>query len=111
MASAKDWLRRLLHRATEDTSRALKPRGVPVVEGSAAYSWVVLESLPSTTLGAMYADLLRQAAIPVMLREWGAGSAVLGGVPVGVDVLVPHDHIAMARDVLGREAEENPDER
>lgn len=89
MAVLARWLRRL----RGDSDQALVPQKKP--------DWVVVGSYSSAPLGAMYADLLEQAGITVLRREWGGGSAMLGGVPVGVNLLVPQDRLAEAREIVG----------
>jgi Putative prokaryotic signal transducing protein len=51
-------------------------------------------------LGEMYCDLLRQAGIPALLRDEGAGRGALGGALLNVRLLVPADHADRARAVL-----------
>lgn len=98
------WLRHLLTRlipadGTIAAGRALKPvrrqRRVPDEQ-----EWVLLESVGSAALGGLYQSLLRSAGVPVLTREWGGGSAVLGGVPVGVSLFVPRARLAEARAIL-----------
>jgi len=54
----------------------------------------------------MYADLLDQAGIPVLSQEWGGGSAMVGGVPVGVNLLVPQERLAEAKEIVGEDEAE-----
>ena len=93
MAVLARWLRRL----RADASQALEPRN----QRAQSRDWAVAGSYASAPLGAMYADLLEQAGIPVLRQEWGGGSAMLGGVPVGVNLLVPQDRLAEAREIVG----------
>lgn len=67
--------------------------------------WVLLESVHSAALGSLYMQQLARAGIPVMPREWGGGSAMLGGVPVGVSLFVPDDRLDEARAILDTEVE------
>ena len=60
---------------------------------------VVSES--SASLATMYQDVLRKAGIPVLARESGGGSALVGGVPVGMSLYVPVDRAEEARQLLG----------
>jgi len=92
------WLRRL--RGGSD--QGLAPQKQP----ASRRGWVVVGSYSSAPIGAMYADLLEQAGIPVLRKEWGGGSAMLGGVPVGVSLLVPQERLAEAKEIVeGDEAE------
>lgn len=93
MAVLARWLRRL----RGDPGQAL----VPQKKRAPERDWAVAGSYSSAPLGAMYADLLEQAGIPVLRQEWGGGSAMLGGVPVGVNLLVPQDRLAEAREIVG----------
>lgn len=93
MAFLARWLRRLRGGLGTDL--------VPGEKRVAERDWVVCGSYPSAALGTMYADILQQAGIPVVRQEWGGGSAMLGGVPVGVSLLVPRDRLAEAREILG----------
>lgn len=96
------WLRRLIERQKDPrTGRELTPRGARSRADQSGPMWVVVESVPSAALGAMYTDLLHQNGIPVQAREWGAGSGAFGGVPVGVRLLVPAEQLAAAREILG----------
>jgi len=92
------WLRRL--RGISD--QALAPRK----ERASEHGWVVFGSYSSSALGAMYADLLDQAGIPVLSQEWGGGSAMVGGVPVGVNLLVPQERLAEAKEIVGEDEAE-----
>lgn len=65
--------------------------------------WVLLESVHSAAMGSLYQQVLMRAGIPVMEREFGGGSALLGGVPVGVSLFVPRDRLQEALDILGQE--------
>jgi hypothetical protein len=62
--------------------------------------WVLIESVGSASLGAMYADLLQQAGIPVRIEQWDPGSGALGGLPRGMRLLVPQECESAAREVL-----------
>ena len=75
-----------------DEAIALAPRHKP--------QWQVVESVASPALGSVYAQVLRQAGIPVLTRDWGAGAGAMGGVSIGVRVMVPEDRIEDARAVL-----------
>ena len=87
------WLRRL--RGGSD--QGLIPQDRPAT----VHGWVIFGSYSSAALGAMYAHLLERAGIPVLRREWGGGSAMLGGVPVGVNLLVPQERLAEAKEFVG----------
>ena len=103
MAVLARWLRRLRGGSEEGL--------VPRKEPAARHEWAVVGSYASAPLGAMYADLLDQAGIPVLRQEWGGGSAMLGGVPVGVSLLVPQERLAEAKEIVGEdeaEREERP---
>ena len=97
MAVLARWLRFL----RGGSKRGLTPRERP----ASGQSWVVFGSYSSAALGAMYAHLLEQAGIPVLRQEWGGGRAMLGGVPVGLNLLVPQERLAEAKeffvDLLG----------
>ena len=84
-------LRRWRGRAA-DEAIALAPRHKP--------QWQVVESVASPALGSVYAQVLRQAGIPVLTRDWGAGAGAMGGVSIGVRVMVPEDRMDDARAVL-----------
>lgn len=92
MAILARWLRRL---RGEPGQALVPPKRAPKQD------WATVGSYSSAPLGAMYANLLEQAGIPVLRREWGGGSAMLGGVPVGVNLLVPQDRLAEAREIVG----------
>ena len=66
---------------------------------------VISES--SASLATMYQDVLRKAGIPVLAREWGGGSALVGGVPVGMSLYVPVDRAEEARQLLGVDGAED----
>ena len=93
MAVLARWLRRL--------RGGSEPGLVPRKERASERGWVVFGSYSSSALGAMYADLLEQAGIPVLGQEWGGGSALVGGVPVGVNLLVPQERLAEAKEIVG----------
>ena len=105
MTMTRSWLQRLFHRtanadkgaAANDHALALRP--TRTVEGSAAYQWEVVASVNSAPLGGMYADLLRQANIPVLARGWQ--TVPMAGAPIGVTLLVPQERLAQARAILG----------
>jgi hypothetical protein len=59
-----------------------------------------VESVASPALGSVYAQVLRQAGIPTLMREWGAGAGAMGGALTGVRVMVPEDRLEEARAVL-----------
>jgi hypothetical protein len=64
----------------------------------------------------MYAELLRGQGVPAMLRAAGAGRGALGGALVTVQVLVPGEALAHAREILAAvedlsPAREEPNER
>ena len=105
MTKPRSWLQRLLrHSANADDSgvtdgQALAPRPTRTVDGSAAYQWEVVASVNSAPLGGMYADLLRQANIPVLARGWQ--SVPMAGAPIGVTLLVPQERLAEAQTILG----------
>src|SRR5579884_4571037 len=63
--------------------------------------WVLLESVHSAALGSVHQQVLQREGIPFLVREFGGGSAVLGGVPVGVSLFVPRERLADALAVLG----------
>lgn len=115
LAKTRNWLNRLLHRgesgeAGDDTSgdaRSLAWRQARTVAGSAAYQWETVASVNSAPLGGMYADLLRQAGIPVLMRGWQ--SVPMAGAPIGVTVLVPQERITEARAILGLDDAALPD--
>jgi hypothetical protein len=68
---------------------------------------MLLESVHSAALASLYGQQLERAGIPVMPREWGGGSALLGGVPVGVSLFVPEDRLQEARAILA--VDDEPD--
>jgi hypothetical protein len=90
------WLRRLRSRFGQATTE----RSVVAREHAGRDNWALLDSVGSAPLGAMYADLLRQAGIPVRLEQWAPGSGALGGSPVGLRILVPEELLSAAQDVL-----------
>lgn len=65
--------------------------------------WIVLESYNSMALGEMYLNLLHSARIPVSIQQWGGGSAVVGGAPMGLRLLVPEERLEDARAVVGQD--------
>lgn len=103
MASLPGWLRRLLGLDTDVT--ALIPAG----DGAPEERLVMVVSESSASLAAMYQDVLRKAGIPVLAREWGGGSALVGGVPVGMSLYVPAARADEARQVLGVERSDTDD--
>lgn len=100
MDSLRLWIQRLRASRHADTSQS------PVTaEHAAPVKWVEVESEGVRPIGLMHADVLRQAGISVLVRDWNPGSAVFGGVPVGVTLLVPSRQVAGARAILGLEVE------
>jgi hypothetical protein len=98
VASFSGWVRRLLGLDAAGETHAL----IPTKRGDASsepLALVVSES--SASLAIMYQDVLRKAGIPVFAREWGGGSALVGGVPVGMSLYVPVDRAEEARQLLG----------
>lgn len=103
MAGILTRLRRLVaDRRQRAPGQAMVAREPRVVDGSAEHRWAVVESGPPA-IGGMYASLLRQQGIPVLVQQWEPGSAALGGAMVGVRVLVPESRLAEARDLLGND--------
>ena len=99
MAELGAWLRRLRgwpRRGRTDHTRAITP---PQTKPS-QLRWVLVESVGSAPLGAMYADLLQQAGIPVRIEQWDAGSGAFGGLPRGMRLLVPQECLKAAQEVL-----------
>jgi Putative prokaryotic signal transducing protein len=76
-------------------------------------NWTVVESVASPAMASVYLQVLQQAGIPVLTKEWGAGAGAMGGALNGVRILVPEDRLGEARDVLGagRAVPEVDDER
>lgn len=98
MASFPRWLRRLLGLGADDgADRAL----IPTNGGASNEQLTLVISESSASLATMYQDVLRQAGIPVLAREWGGGSALVGGVPVGMSLYVPTERAEEARRLLG----------
>jgi hypothetical protein len=95
------FFRRLLGRRGE--AQRARPagsqRGTPAQRSRP--QWVLLESVHSAALGSLHQQVLGREGIPVLVREWGGGSAVLGGVPVGVSLLVPENRLGEALATLG----------
>ncbi len=104
MASFSGWVRRLLGLDAEGDAHALIPIKSDAASG-AQLALVVSES--SASLATMYQDVLRKAGIPVLAREWGGGSALVGGVPVGMSLYVPVDRAEEARQLLGVDDDED----
>jgi hypothetical protein len=98
VASFSGWVRRLLGLDAVGDAHALIPTKGDAASGE-PLALVVSES--SASLAIMYQDVLRKAGIPVLAREWGGGSALVGGVPVGMSLYVPVDRAEEARQVLG----------
>jgi hypothetical protein len=98
VASFSGWVRRLLGLEAEGATHALIQTKSGDASG-AQLALVVSES--SASLAIMYQDVLRKAGIPVLAREWGGGSALVGGVPVGMSLYVPVDRAEEARQLLG----------
>jgi hypothetical protein len=98
VASFTGWVRRLLGLDAVGDTHALIPIKSDAASG-AQVALVVSES--SASLAIMYQDVLRKAGIPVLAREWGGGSALVGGVPVGMSLYVPVDRAEEARQLLG----------
>jgi len=98
VASFSGWFRRLLGLDAEGDAHALIPTKSDTASGE-QLALVVSES--SASLATMYQDVLRKAGIPVLAREWGGGSALVGGVPVGMSLYVPVDRAEEARQLLG----------
>ena len=106
MAGFSGWFRRLLGLEAEDNARALIPaKGGD--DSSERFALVVSES--SASLAIMYQDVLRKAGIPVLAREWGGGSALVGGVPVGMSLYVPVERADEAKELLGVAGEDHED--
>jgi len=106
VAGFSGWFRRLLGLETEDNARALIPaKGGD--DSSERFALVVSES--SASLAIMYQDVLRKAGIPVLAREWGGGSALVGGVPVGMSLYVPVERADEAKELLGVSGEDHED--
>jgi hypothetical protein len=102
------WLRRLWRRLAgehRENDHALVPHIEQDQAGraQAGRDWMLVESVGSAAMGSLYQQVLREAGIPVLAREWGGGSALIGGVPVGVSLFVPRDRLAAARAALGRD--------
>ena len=99
MADFGAWLRRLRswprRGRTDHTLASTPPRTT-----SSRLRWVLVESVGSAPLGAMYADLLQQAGIPVRVEQWDAGSGAFGGLPRGMRLLVPQECLNAAQEVL-----------
>ena len=91
MAGFFRWLRR---RGGQEAGVAITPESRPKPR------WEVVESVASPALGSVYVQVLRQAGIPVLTREWGAGAGAMGGVSTGVRVMVPENRLEEARAVL-----------
>lgn len=91
MAGFFRWLRR---RGGQEAGVAIAPKSRPKPR------WEVVESVASPALGSVYVQVLQQAGIPVLTREWGAGAGAMGGVSTGVRVMVPEDRLEEARAVL-----------
>ncbi|HEY7021491.1 MAG TPA: hypothetical protein VH349_10275 [Ktedonobacterales bacterium] len=98
MASFSGWVRRLLGLDAVGDIHALIPTKSDA-NSDEQLALVVSES--SASLAIMYQDVLRKAGIPVLAREWGGGSALVGGVPVGMSLYVPVDRAEEARQLLG----------
>lgn len=92
MAGIFRWLRKKYEQEAGGI-RSLSHRAQP--------TWVVVESVASPALGSVYTQVLQQAGIPVLTKQWGAGAGAMGGALTGVRVLVPEDRLDDARDVLG----------
>jgi hypothetical protein len=106
VASFPGWVRRLLGLEAEDNARALIPaKGRD--DSNERFALVVSES--SASLAIMYQDVLRKAGIPVLAREWGGGSALVGGVPVGMSLYVPVERADEAKELLGLTGEDLED--
>ena len=91
MAGFFRWLRR---RGGQEAGVAITSKSRPKPR------WEVVESVASPALGSIYVQVLQQAGIPVLTREWGAGAGAMGGVSTGVRVMVPEDRLEEARAVL-----------
>jgi hypothetical protein len=104
VASFSGWVRRLLGLDAVGDTHALIPAKSDDAS-DAQLALVVSES--SASLAIMYQDLLRKAGIPVLAREWGGGSALVGGVPVGMSLYVPIDRAEEARQLLGVDDDED----
>ena len=103
LTTTRSWLQRLFRRSPGAAEAAsgvgLTLRPTRTVAGSASYQWEVVVSLNSAPLGGMYADLLRQANIPVLSRGWQ--TVPMAGAPIGVTLLVPQERLIEARTILG----------
>ncbi len=112
MATSDDestsWLQRLLsrllggHGSTQATTLAMERPPRP--KRPAEREWALVESVHSAALGSLHQQVLEREGIPVMPREWGGGSAMLGGVPIGISLFVPDDRLDEARLALGIDA-------
>ena len=104
MASFAGWVRRLLGLDAVGETHAL----IPTKSGDASGAQLALvASESSASLAIMYQDVLRKAGIPVLAREWGGGSALVGGVPVGMSLYVPVDRADEAKELLGMTGEDH----
>lgn len=107
MTKTRSWLQRLFHRTADAdkgaaaNGHALALRPTRTVAGSASYQWAVVASVNSAPLGGMYADLLRQANIPVLAQGWQ--TVPMAGAPIGVTLLVPQERLAEAQTILGQD--------
>ncbi len=63
--------------------------------------WTLLHSTFSAGIGEMYADVLRKSGVPVLVKQWGGGTVLVGGAPMGLSLYVPRSRVDEARDVLG----------
>jgi hypothetical protein len=97
------WLRRLLGLDAPDDGQALVSARA---RRATAEQFTLVVSESSASLATMYQDVLRKAGIPVLVREWGGGRALVGGVPVGMSLYVPAERAEEARRLLGVEGEE-----
>jgi hypothetical protein len=104
VASFSALLRRLLGLDAVDDMHALIPTQGDTATGA---QWTLVVSESSASLAIMYQDVLRKAGIPVLAREWGGGSALVGGVPVGMSLYVPVDRADDARQLLGVDDDED----
>jgi hypothetical protein len=106
VASFSGWFRRLLGLGADGDAHALIPTKSGADSGA---RWALVVSESSASLAIMYQDVLRKAGIPVIAREWGGGSALVGGVPVGMSLYVPVDRAEEARQMLGVDDNEDHD--
>lgn len=96
-------LRRAVRRLAGGGEREVAPPATGSKKKLPAPEWVLLESVHSAAMGSLHRQVLDREGIPVMEREFGGGSALLGGVPVGVSLFVPANRLAEALAILGQD--------